>query len=101
MRKFHKAAVVATMVGSVSMVGAGAAAAGDFGHPAPKALIVCSQNVGDNTGDTDVDSDIETDEILAGGNAQSLANQPICGIGNTGGTVTSDDATGGDASILD
>jgi len=98
MRKLREAAVVAAMVGSVSMLGAGAASAGGWEHEEPQQgpTITCDQSNGDTTVTTN--GTIDLGGLLgAVGDADSSATQQICGIDNSDNENTAGDATGGSA----
>ncbi|SCK46331.1 hypothetical protein H181DRAFT_04121 [Streptomyces sp. WMMB 714] len=96
MRKLREAAVLAAMVGSVSMLGAGVAAAGGSQPP----IVACNQTNGDDITEGDLDAPLLAALTGGGGDADSRAQQNNCGIGVEGNTNTSGDATGGDASGL-
>ena len=101
MRKLREAAVVATMVGSVSMLGAGVASAGGWEHhePPTSVSVNCDQDNGDNTRTTSDGGLLDLSSLLGtGGDADSSATQQICGIGNSDNENTSGDSTGGDGS---
>ncbi|OEV14184.1 hypothetical protein [Streptomyces nanshensis] len=101
MRKLREAAVVAAMVGSVGMLGAGVAAAGEDHEPP---LFSCSQsNGGDNTEEAQ-NGLVGIDELALGGSGDATANttQQVCGIGSSNNTNTGGDAesgVGGDGTI--
>jgi hypothetical protein len=109
MRKLREAALVATMVGGVTMVGAGAASAHGNGEAPTTVIIHCTQEVGDNT-ETSADGASGgnlvniSGPLLIGGPADSSSNQQVCGLNNediesTGGQ--SEAGEGGDlGSIL-
>ncbi|GGO57140.1 hypothetical protein GCM10012287_52330 [Streptomyces daqingensis] len=93
MPKLRKAALVATMVGSVSMLGAGVASAqGDGGQP-PATTVTCNQTNGDTT-TSEVGGLITVNGPLLSV-ADSRAQQNICGIDNDGNVNGSGDASGG------
>jgi hypothetical protein len=106
MRKLREAAVVAAVVGSVGMIGAGTAAACGEEHPPPSGVsIECTQDTGDNTATSrDVLAGglgINVSDVLNGGDAKSTSNQQVCGLENEDIESESGDATGGDgANIL-
>ncbi|WP_070014408.1 hypothetical protein [Streptomyces nanshensis] len=95
MRKLQKAAVVATMVGSVGILGAGAAAACGHHEPEPVSFTCAQSNGGDST--TDVDGTINVGDALIGGSGDAASNttQQVCGIGNSNNTNTGGDAESG------
>ncbi len=99
MRKLREAAVVAAMVGSVGMLGAGVAAAGGSEPPVELPTVACSQTNGDTVESGDVDAPALTDLTDGSGDADARAQQNNCGIGiedntNTAGTAEGGDATG-------
>ncbi len=94
MRKLRGAAVLAAMVGSVSMLGAGVATAGGW---EPPTIVACTQTNGDTITSGDVDAPALTALTPGSGNADSRAQQNNCGIGVENNTNTAGDATGGDA----
>ncbi|OEU90440.1 hypothetical protein DB35_04280 [Streptomyces abyssalis] len=96
MRKLREAAVLAAMVGSVGMLGAGVASAGGSELP----TIACEQTNGDEIENGNVDAPLLTTLTGGGGDADSRAQQNNCGIGIEGNVNTSGDATGGEASGL-
>ncbi|MFC4492576.1 hypothetical protein ACFPA8_00285 [Streptomyces ovatisporus] len=88
MRKLREAAVVAAMVGSVSILGAGIATA----HEPP--AVNCEQDASN----TDLDLNFAGTVTVAGsdgGDADASATQQICGIGNEENTNTAGTAVGG------
>ncbi|OEU90441.1 hypothetical protein DB35_04285 [Streptomyces abyssalis] len=91
MRKLREAAVLAAMVGSVSMLGAGIASAGGSELP----TIACEQTNGDEIENGDVDLPGLITLTPGGGDADSRAQQNNCGIGVEENVNTSGDATGG------
>ncbi|QPP07405.1 hypothetical protein G4Z16_14580 [Streptomyces bathyalis] len=93
----REAAVVAAMVGSVGMVGAGVASAGE-GEPPQLPTINCTQTNGDTEGDTDLPALAAL--TGGGGNADSRNLQNNCGVGIIGNDQTSGPAEGGEASGL-
>ncbi|WP_181766264.1 hypothetical protein [Streptomyces albidus (ex Kaewkla and Franco 2022)] len=103
MPKLRKAALVATMVGSVSMLGAGVASAHSGGgeQPPRSVTVYCNQDASQTTTNPTVGGLITvTGPLIALGDGDSSATQQICGIGNedvenTGGTSTG--GTGTDA----
>jgi hypothetical protein len=95
MRKLREAAVVAAMVGSVSMLGAGVASAGGWEHH-ELPTVNCDQDNGDNTLTTNSGALTLPALLGTGGDADSSATQQICGIGNDDNENTSGDSTGGD-----
>ncbi|SCK46324.1 hypothetical protein H181DRAFT_04120 [Streptomyces sp. WMMB 714] len=92
MRKLREAAVLAAMVGSVTMIGAGVAAAGGS---EPPTIVACTQANGDTIEGGDVDAPLLTALTPGGGDADSRAQQNNCGIGVEDNTNTSGSATGG------
>ncbi|SCK46339.1 hypothetical protein H181DRAFT_04122 [Streptomyces sp. WMMB 714] len=98
MRKLREAAVVAAMVGSVGMLGAGVAAAG--GSELPEFPVTCTQANGDTVEGGEADLPALAALTGGGGDADSRAQQNNCGIGVEDNTNTSGSATGGDASGL-
>jgi hypothetical protein len=102
MRKLREAAVVAAVVGSVSMIGAGAAAACGDDKPAPPPAgvsIECTQNVGDTTTNEQEVSGgllgLNISDALNGGDADSSSNQQVCGLENKNIESNAGDAEGG------
>jgi hypothetical protein len=87
MRNLRGAAVVAAMLGSVGMLGAGVATAQET--PA----VTCEQDASS----TDFDfSQGGTVELLGGGgSADASATQQVCGVGNEGNANTGGTAVGG------
>ena len=99
MRKLREAAVVAAMVGSVSMLGAGVASAGGWEHEEPPQgpTITCEQSNGDNTSVTNSGA-VDLGALLgAVGDSDSSATQQICGIDNDDNENTAGTSTGGSA----
>ncbi|WP_181763610.1 hypothetical protein [Streptomyces albidus (ex Kaewkla and Franco 2022)] len=94
MRKLREAAVVAAMVGSVSMLGAGVAFAGG-GEPAELPTVNCTQDASSDTVDATVGGTIVEALTGGGGDADASATQQICGIDNEENENTAGDATGG------
>jgi hypothetical protein len=99
MRKLREAAVVAAVVGSVSMIGAGAAAA--YGDEEPPAVSVhCKQDTGDNTNTSQEApagaSALNLNNVGNGGDADASATQQICGLENEDVENEAGDATGGE-----
>ncbi|MFC4495396.1 hypothetical protein ACFPA8_14775 [Streptomyces ovatisporus] len=94
MRKLREAAVVAAMVGSVSMVGAGIATAGGW-EPEPEQLptVTCTQDASETNADVIIGGTV--DLLGGGGDADASATQQICGIGNEENENTAGEATGG------
>ena len=99
MPKLREAALVATMVGSVSMLGAGVASAGGGGEEAPRTVIVnCEQEANNNTSTPTVGGLITvTGPLIVAGDGDSSARQQVCGIGNEDIENAGGDSTGGDA----
>ncbi|GGO58431.1 hypothetical protein GCM10012287_56580 [Streptomyces daqingensis] len=92
MRKLREAALVAAVLGSVSMVGAGVATA----QEETPVVVACTQSNGDDITQGDVDAPLLTALTPGGGDADSRAQQNNCGIDVEGNTNTSGDAAGGD-----
>ncbi|WP_314177959.1 hypothetical protein [Streptomyces winkii] len=100
MRKLREAAVVVTMVGSVSMIGAGVASAcGEKEEPPPSISINCTQETGSNTVTTQT-GDVNVSDALNGGDADASANQQLCGLDNEDAENTGGTATGGTGGVL-
>ncbi|MCH6161705.1 hypothetical protein [Streptomyces marispadix] len=102
MRKLREAAAVVAMVGSVSMVGVGAAAAcGDEHHePTPPSVSInCEQDTGDNTVVNQTGT-VNVNDALNGGDADASANQQLCGLDNEDAENTAGDAEGGDGGSI-
>jgi len=98
MRKLREAAVVAAMIGGVSMLGASAAYAGGWEHEEPKQelpTVNCSQDADRNTSTTNVGGPVELAPVGTGGDADASATQQICGIGNSDNENEAGTATGG------
>ena len=97
MRKLREAAVVAAMVGSVSMLGAGVASAGGWEHEEKPSTptVNCNQDASNNESTTQINGLIEADLLGPGGDADASATQQICGIGNSDNENEAGDATGG------
>jgi hypothetical protein len=93
MRKLREAALVAAVLGSVSMVGAGVATAQE---ETPGVIVACTQANADDITQGDVDAPLLTALTPGGGDADSRAQQNNCGIGVEGNTNTSGDALGAD-----
>ena len=92
MRKLREAVVVGAMVGSISMLGAGAAFAGEQ-EIAP---VNCVQDAGDNTAAGQEGGLINiAGPVASGGAADSSATQQLCGIDNENAENTAGDSTGG------
>ena len=99
MRKLRGAAVVAAVVGSVSMIGAGAAAAYGDEEP-PTVSIHCKQDTGNNTLTTQEApaglAAIALSDVANGGDADASATQQVCGLENENIENEAGDATGGE-----
>ncbi|MFC4495398.1 hypothetical protein ACFPA8_14785 [Streptomyces ovatisporus] len=91
MRKLREAAVLAAMIGSVGMLGAGIATAG--GHEEP-ATVNCEQDASRVNADVTFAGTI-TAADTPGGDADASATQQICGIGNEENENTAGTAVGG------
>ncbi|GGO57146.1 hypothetical protein GCM10012287_52350 [Streptomyces daqingensis] len=96
MRKLREAAVLAAVVGSVTMIGAGVASAGGSQPP----VIACNQTNGDTITEGDLDAPLLTALTPGAGNADARAQQNNCGIDIENNTNTAGDATGGTAEGL-
>ncbi|MFC4495399.1 hypothetical protein ACFPA8_14790 [Streptomyces ovatisporus] len=94
MRKLQKAAVVAAMIGSVSMVGAGVATAGGWEEPQELPTVNCEQDASNTNVDLIVAGTV-TVAGSSGGDADASATQQICGIGNEENENTAGTAVGG------
>ncbi|OEV29308.1 hypothetical protein AN219_17295 [Streptomyces nanshensis] len=92
MPKLREAAVLAAMVGSVSMLGAGVATA----HPESPG-IACTQANSDTIEEGDVNLPALVTLTPGGTDADSRARQNNCGVDVEGNVNTSPDATGTDA----
>ncbi|SCK12262.1 hypothetical protein [Streptomyces sp. WMMB 322] len=97
MPKLREAALVASVVGSVSMLGAGVAAAGGGEEPPKNVTITCVQSNGDNN-TTDLGGLVTLNGPLIS-LADSRNMQNICGIANNDNDQTSGDANGGDSGL--
>lgn len=99
MPKLRRAALVMTMVGSASVLGAGVASAHGGGEQPPRSVtIVCNQDNGD-TSATDLGGLVTvTGPLIV--LSDSSARQNICGIDNDGNSNASGDATGAEPSGL-
>jgi hypothetical protein len=98
MSKLREAAVVATMIGSVSMIGVSAASAHGYEEEPPTSVsIECTQYKGDpppfNNG--------EISDSFNGGDADASATQQLCGLDNSDATNTAGTATGGAGGVGD
>jgi hypothetical protein len=91
MRKLREAAVVAAMVGSVSMLGAGIAAAGGE-EPQELPTVECSQDA--SSTDVDLNFGGTVGVPAGGGDADASATQQTCGLGNDENENTAGEATG-------
>jgi hypothetical protein len=87
MRKLREAAVVAAMVGSVSVFGAGIATAQE------PPSVSCDQDA-DST-DADLEFGGTVGVAPGGGDADASAAPQVCGVGNEGNTNTGGTAVGG------
>ncbi len=94
MRKLREAAVVAAMVGSVSMLGAGVASAGGWEHEETP-TVNCDQDASTAVSETQIAGTITITPTDTGGDADSSATQQICGIDNSDNENEAGDATGG------
>ncbi len=94
MRKLREAALVAAMVGSLSMAGAGVAFAGG-GEPTELPTVNCEQDASSNTANITFAGTLVTTVTGDGGDADASATQQICGIGNDDNENTGGEATGG------
>jgi len=100
MRKLREAALVATMVGGVSMLGAGVASAHGGGEGPPRSVTInCNQDNGDNTTSPLGGLVTVTGPLVVVG-TDSSATQNICGIDNDGNEVQGGDSQGGTASSV-
>ncbi|HWM36022.1 MAG TPA: hypothetical protein VNS49_02740 [Streptomyces sp.] len=100
MPKLRVAALVATMVGSVSMLGAGVASAGGGGEESPRTVIVnCEQEANNNTSTPTIGGGLITitGPLIVAGDGDSSARQQVCGIGNEDIENAGGDSTGGTA----
>ncbi|MFC4495207.1 hypothetical protein ACFPA8_13805 [Streptomyces ovatisporus] len=88
MRKLREAVVVAAMVGSVSMLGAGVATAQEL------PTVNCEQDASSTDFNLNVEGTVTT-AGSDGGDADASATQQICGIGNEENTNTAGTAVGG------
>jgi hypothetical protein len=96
MRKLREAAVVAALVGSVSMLGAGVASAGGWEHDQPETPTVnCDQDASSTETTTQTATTITITSTGVNGDADSSATQQICGVDNEDNENTAGDATGG------
>jgi hypothetical protein len=93
MRKLREAAVVAAMVGSVSMLGAGVASAGGWEPETP--TVNCDQDASSNESTTQIADAITITPTGNGGDADASATQEICGVDNSDNENTAGTATGG------
>ncbi len=94
MRKLREAAVVAAMIGSVSMLGAGVANAGGWEHE-ELPTVNCEQDASSNTVNFTIAGTLVPVITGQGGDADASATQQICGIGNDDNENTAGTATGG------
>jgi hypothetical protein len=97
MRKLREAAVVAAMVGSVSVLGAGVASAGGWEHEKPESTptVNCDQDASSNESTTQIADAITITPTGNGGDADASATQQICGVDNSDNENTAGTATGG------
>jgi hypothetical protein len=95
MAKLHRAAIVAAMIGSACMIGAGTASAHDDDDQPRSVTINCTQNVGDNTATSQVGLINIQGPLLGGGDADARANQQLCGLDNEDAENSGGTATGG------
>ncbi|NLU75636.1 hypothetical protein HCC61_23755 [Streptomyces sp. HNM0575] len=93
MRKLREAAAVVAVLGTVTVVGAGVAAAHE--EPPASVSITCEQDTGNNTLTTQEGGLVNAADALNGGDANSSANQQLCGLSNEDPENTAGDATGG------
>lgn len=101
MRKLRGAALVAAVVGGVSMVGAGAASAQGNGETPSTVIINCTQEVGDNTSTPEQVGLVNVSgPLLIGGPADSSSNQQVCGLHNEDIESTAGDSTGGEGGTI-
>ncbi|WP_181768067.1 hypothetical protein [Streptomyces albidus (ex Kaewkla and Franco 2022)] len=89
MRKLREAVVVAAMVGSVSMLGAGMASAQEL------PTVNCEQDASSDSVDFTLAGTLAPVTTGAAGDADSSATQQICGIGNDDNENTAGDSAGG------
>ncbi|WP_181763587.1 hypothetical protein [Streptomyces albidus (ex Kaewkla and Franco 2022)] len=89
MRKLREATVVAAMVGSIGMLGAGMATAQEL------PTVNCEQDASSDTVDATVGGTIVEALTGGGGDADASATQQICGIDNEDNVNTAGEATGG------
>jgi hypothetical protein len=96
MRKLRGAAFVAATLGSVSMLGAGVAAA-QGGEEEPRPVTVnCYMDASEtNTSFPSGGLITVTGPLINLGDADSSATQQVCGIGNEDITNSGGDSTGG------
>ncbi|WP_181763519.1 hypothetical protein [Streptomyces albidus (ex Kaewkla and Franco 2022)] len=92
MRKLREAVVVAAMVGSVSMLGAGVASA-QVEQEIP--TVNCEQEADSNTLVFTLEGTAAPVTTGDAGDADSSATQQICGLGNDDNVNTAGDSTGG------
>ncbi|WP_181765924.1 hypothetical protein [Streptomyces albidus (ex Kaewkla and Franco 2022)] len=92
MRKLREAAVVAAMVGSVSMFGAGVASAQVDQELPP---VNCVQDADSNTLVFTLEGTAVPVTTGDAGDADSSATQQICGLGNDDNVNTAGDSAGG------
>ncbi|RAJ61828.1 hypothetical protein K378_04192 [Streptomyces sp. Amel2xB2] len=103
MRKLREAALVATMVGSASVLGVGVASAHGAEDNGPAPRVICNQDAGGDTETTQVGL-INIGSLGIGGSGDALSDttQQVCGIGNGNNTNTGGDSesgAGGDGTI--
>ncbi|WP_181764201.1 hypothetical protein [Streptomyces albidus (ex Kaewkla and Franco 2022)] len=89
MRKLREAAVVAAMVGSIGMLGAGMATAQEL------PTVNCEQDASSNEVNFTVGGTVVPVLTGGGGDADASATQQICGIGNDDNENTAGTAIGG------
>ena len=89
------------MVGSVGLIGAGAASAHGSHEHSDSVSISCEQDLGDNTVTNQIGGTANIADALNGGDADASANQQLCGLNNEDAENTADGtATGGAGGVL-
>ncbi|MCH6161704.1 hypothetical protein [Streptomyces marispadix] len=100
MAKLREAAIVAAMVGSVGMIGAGTASAHGDDAPRGPVHIHCTQNVNDNSSVEQVGLVNINGPLLGGGRADAAANQQLCGLQNEDAENTAGEGEGGEGGVI-
>jgi len=103
MAKLREAAIVAAMVGSVSMLGAGAASAhGDDDETPQTVIIKCTQIVGDRSASDAGSAGLVNinGPLLIGGRGEANSYQQLCGLDNEDARSAGGTGNGGEGGLL-